>query len=827
MKNLLVLYIAIICQSLFAQQSSNLVVHQLESQKSNVNNKNLTNNCIQIEQTVSQFKTGTTLVQETLFGDPVSIQNAQNVIYGSNSFVNQHLMGWGTLNPEPVDNQYNLGSLEGRIGASSGVVKDAENIVLTACCAPDWMKGGQAGNTDWSALEVAPLPQHYQDYADLVVHVVQQPEFQNIKYIQVWNEMKGFWNLSLNRWDYEGYTELYNKVWSGVKAVRPDIKIGGPYVVLNSYLYPNSDQNSEVGGLYGTFDKRDLDVIEYWLQHKAGADFIVVDGSSKNRDAEASGVNQWQRTEKFVDFSNWLRQLNNIDAQTLPIWWAEWYIKPDNFNASVNEINALMSVSMIKFVKSGVETALLWSPEGDAAGWVSTLSHQQLGLFTETNNANGQGGMPTIFEATQRAIYEHFDYGTSLYNISGSNNNVETLVGDTKMIFVNKTNNIATTVMGEYSYTLNPYEVKILNVPLNLLLCNQCNLVSNGDFSNAVSEWTTENCSANEINGIAYINNIANIQNSWDVKFINSDIALKNGETYLVKFDAWSVLPRSITVKIGQQQSPYSQYFIQKINTINTPQSYEFYFTMKSPDDLSRLELQLGGNTASIYFDNIIIKAADCFEENVCDLLNNGKFDLNLDDWTYWGCTPLVNSSGVCAIDQIDVVSNAWNAALAYPDLTIEQGEIYQLEFTASSTQNRTIDLKVGKGVSGWDQYYWQAVSLLPIEQKFEYTFIMWNTTTNQGRIEFQIGASTTGIKIDNVRLRKVDCIGNEDCPEIVYIDDLSLLNKYQSEKEIYSDAIIPMPRQVKFYTEDEAKLNKGFEVKEGAEFGIFITPCQ
>ena len=41
--------------------------------------------------------------------------------------------------------------------------------VITLCCAPDWMKGGEAGvdNTDWSqaALETAPEPAHYADFA--------------------------------------------------------------------------------------------------------------------------------------------------------------------------------------------------------------------------------------------------------------------------------------------------------------------------------------------------------------------------------------------------------------------------------------------------------------------------------------------------------------------------------------------------------------------------------------------------------------------------------------------------------------------------------------
>jgi len=103
-------------------------------------------------------------------------------------------MGLGARNPEPSPGQYNYNDIDDRIGNVNGILKDAETIVLTACCAPDWMKGGQPGDTNWNAewFEKAPFPEHYDDYAELVAHIVSQPEFSNIKYVMVWNEMKGF-----------------------------------------------------------------------------------------------------------------------------------------------------------------------------------------------------------------------------------------------------------------------------------------------------------------------------------------------------------------------------------------------------------------------------------------------------------------------------------------------------------------------------------------------------------------------------------------------------------------------------------------------------------
>ena len=31
--------------------------------------------------------------------------------------------------------------------------------VITLCCAPDWMKGGRAGDTDWTGIEADPFPE--------------------------------------------------------------------------------------------------------------------------------------------------------------------------------------------------------------------------------------------------------------------------------------------------------------------------------------------------------------------------------------------------------------------------------------------------------------------------------------------------------------------------------------------------------------------------------------------------------------------------------------------------------------------------------------------
>ena len=64
---------------------------------------------------------------------------------------NQHIMGFGGGNPEPSPGEYDWTSLDRRVEMMR---RTGARIVITLCCAPDWMKGGEPGETDWDNLAV-------------------------------------------------------------------------------------------------------------------------------------------------------------------------------------------------------------------------------------------------------------------------------------------------------------------------------------------------------------------------------------------------------------------------------------------------------------------------------------------------------------------------------------------------------------------------------------------------------------------------------------------------------------------------------------------------
>lgn len=283
--------------------------------------------------------------------DQRAVDSAMRVLRDSADLQNQHLMGWGALNPEPAPGQFDWGSLDARIAL---IGRSGGEPVLTLCCAPDWMKGGEPGTTDWSRLEVAPIPDHYDDFAALAARAAAR--YPGVRYFQVWNELKGFYDQSANRWDAAAYTDLYNRVYAAVKAVRPDALIGGPYVVMDSWSQGGSHP-SAIAGPWGVLDQRPLDVLEYWLEHARGADFVVVDGKTATRDRGVI-TDPFTAVGKFAAVNVWLRQ-----RTALPIWWAEWSAVPGRALRKPDYQAAVQAAGLRSLALSGAAVALSWQPQ--------------------------------------------------------------------------------------------------------------------------------------------------------------------------------------------------------------------------------------------------------------------------------------------------------------------------------------------------------------------------------------------------------------------------------------------------------------------------------
>lgn len=300
-----------------------------------------------------------------------AVERATEVLRDLAPLQNQHLMGWGADNPEPSPGAYDWVSLDSRVALMRNT---GARMVLTLCCAPDWMKGGVAGTTDWDQLEVAPDLEHFDDFAALAAAAAAR--YPDIEYFQVWNELKGFYDPVTKAWRAADYTRLYNAVYAAVKAVRPDAKIGGPYVVIDSWSSASVFATpSSLTGAFGVIDQRSLDVLEYWLAHNVGADFVAVDARTTTKD-DVSPADPRAALAKFAVVDIWVR------ARTpLPIWWSEFYVDPGRTTSPGAE--AELIVAALETMRStGASTALLWAPNGDPSACRGCL-------FSDVRDPNG------------------------------------------------------------------------------------------------------------------------------------------------------------------------------------------------------------------------------------------------------------------------------------------------------------------------------------------------------------------------------------------------------------------------------------------------------
>ena len=384
--------------------------------------------------------------------DAQAVASANSLMQSGLTTQNQQMMGWGVNDPEPAPGVYDFSGLDARVQMMRAT---KAQMVLTFCGAPGWMH--PAGfQDDWANFEIAPDPSHVADFADLAKKIAQR--YPDVKYFQVWNEMKGMWSTSpgatpgiQNRWDYERYTTLYNAVYDAVKSVRPDANLGGPYVVTTSDGNTAAMSNPGPSFSWGTLDQRPLDVISYWLKNKHGAQFLTVDTNAANDDGVWK-ANEFATGQKFADVAAWIRKQSN-----LPIWWAEWYVNsPSGTQQNLSYDNALMTSSAILTYKSGVSNMMIWQPEGDAQGY-SFLE----GLWTSTNGAGG--GQATPFASTAKALKSNFGPGATLYGTSTSSSSITVLASSTKTLLVNTQNLVQNVIINGTSLTLQPYQVSLIN----------------------------------------------------------------------------------------------------------------------------------------------------------------------------------------------------------------------------------------------------------------------------------------------------------------------------------------------------------------------------
>jgi len=304
---------------------------------------------------VDRLQLGATLTQQT----PLTETLPAALLDKSVGIVGVSLSGNGTDDPEPSPGVFDWSSLDSRMRQLQSV---HASIMMRVFEAPPWMTGG--------VPKGAVRPRFYHAFAELVLDSAER--YPMIHYFAIWNELMGY-RSDPSHWNYVAYTRLYNVVYSTLKGFNPSLNIGGPYAPFPPASVHSRE--STIVGPWGALDQNSLDTVTYWLAHKAGADFIAVDGRTAFPSAVPS--DPVGATTMFAAVDSWIEH-----QTTLPIWWTEWYARSPKLGSA--EWNALSAYALIQLAYSGASSALIWDSEFEPGRSTATPGLWTAGTQTGT-----------------------------------------------------------------------------------------------------------------------------------------------------------------------------------------------------------------------------------------------------------------------------------------------------------------------------------------------------------------------------------------------------------------------------------------------------------
>jgi hypothetical protein len=141
------------------------------------------------------------------------------------------------------------------------------------------------------------------------------------------------------------------------------------------------------------------------------------------------------------------------------------------------------------------------------------------------------------------------------------------------------------------------------------------NLIVNGDFNHTLDAWKWEVDSSASAD-VQVEDGVCNfvIQHGgnqiYDVQLSQNNIPLIQGQDYIFEFDAWADESRIVEIKVGQDDSPFTNYSRIGFTALaSTSKRFTYSFKMQeSTDNNSRVVINAGNTAQDIYIDNLSLK---------------------------------------------------------------------------------------------------------------------------------------------------------------------------------------------------------------------------
>jgi hypothetical protein len=142
------------------------------------------------------------------------------------------------------------------------------------------------------------------------------------------------------------------------------------------------------------------------------------------------------------------------------------------------------------------------------------------------------------------------------------------------------------------------------------------NIIQNCNFANGMTSWSCSfgggsagTCSV--VNGELQTVITSPGTASYHVQPKQVNLALTQGRTYTVSFDARASVARPMTMSVSMNHTPYSSYSsVRTFNLTTSMATYSFTFTMNSPSDNNvKFEFGFGANgNNTVTVDNVVVR---------------------------------------------------------------------------------------------------------------------------------------------------------------------------------------------------------------------------
>ncbi|MCH1539432.1 MAG: carbohydrate binding domain-containing protein [Flavobacteriaceae bacterium] len=280
-------------------------------------------------------------------------------------------------------------------------------------------------------------------------------------------------------------------------------------------------------------------------------------------------------------------------------------------------------------------------------------------------------------------------------------------------------------------------------------------LLTNGDFENGSDSWIVgvDDSSAAPVvteNGNTYYSvNVESAGNVYDVN-VSQKVALAEGSTYTLTFDAWSDANRSIVAGIGLSGPPWTNTGA-PLDITTTRTTFSFTYSsigFGAPD--ARVLFDIGGEVGLVNIDNVSLIVGSG------NLLTNGNFENGSEAWIVGvddnSPAPVVTDSGNTYYSvNVEAAGNVYDVNLSQK-VEIIGGNSYTLTFDAWSDTNRSIVAGIGLSGPPWTNTG-APLDITTTRTTYTFTYTDVGFEAPDARVLFDIGGEVGLVNIDDVTL--------------------------------------------------------------------------